>query len=226
MDTNTKEKTKINKTMIYYALSILSFCLFIILIILLKCLDVKNIGPNNSSIGLATINNFFVKNLDNFSWFKIITDIFGILSILIMVEFCIIGGYQLIKRKSIAKVDRDIILLGFIYVLIIAIYIFFEIVVINYRPILVDDVLEASFPSSHTLLILTVCSTSIIEINDRIDNKTLKTIFIVLLSIIMVVTFFGRFACGYHWFTDVLASLFISLSLTFLFAGLKRVLIK
>ena len=136
-----------------------------------------------------------------------------------MVSFVCLGVYQLIKRKSLKKVDLDIYMIGAVYATIAIVYIFFEIFVINYRPVLVDGVKESSFPSSHRLLIFTVLSTSIYEINKRITNEKIKKVLIISSYVIMGITFFARFMCGYHWFTDVLASLLLSLIISFIFYG-------
>ena len=146
-------------------------------------------------------------------WLKILTDIFGIIAIFVMAFFVCIGVYQLVDRRSLKKVDADIYMIGVVYTLIAIIYIFFEIVIVNYRPILIDGMIEASYPSSHTLLIFTVLLTSIYEINKRINNAKIKKVLIIISYCIMVITFFARFMCGYHWFTDVLASVLISLTI-------------
>ena len=122
---------------------------------IVRFVDVKAIGPDGSSVGLATLNGF-VHKLTGVNWILYtVTDWLGLVPIAVALGFAILGLAQLIKRKSLWKVDRDILLLGIFYIVVIAFYVFFEIVVINYRPILIDGRIEASYPSSTTMLVNT-----------------------------------------------------------------------
>ena len=142
----------------------------IIFIVLLKRVDIKCDAVNNSCIGFATINQFIFNKIGvNMTWY-VITDWLGIIPILMSMVYAIIGLKQLIKRKSIRKVDKEIIILGIFYIAVISIYILFEKYIINYRPILMNGFLEASFPSSHTLMTICLCGSSII-INNRLFKK-------------------------------------------------------
>ena len=203
------------KKFLYFA--VVSSLLFFIFSFSTIVLDVKKAGDSGELIGLATINEFFFNIFKQVEWLKILTDIFGIIAIFVVAFFACLGVYQLVDRKSLRKVDIDIYMLGATYILIAIVYVFFELIVVNYRPILVDGIIEASFPSSHTLLIFTVLLTSIYEINKRINNEKIKKILIIISYCIMVITFFARFICGYHWFTDVLASLLISVTISSIF---------
>ena len=83
----------------------------------------------------------------------------------------------------------------------------FEIIPINYRPILIEGVMEASYPSSTTLLILCVMPTLIEQIQRRLTCVTTKriiTITVIAFSVFMVI---GRLISGVHWFTDIVVML-------------------
>ena len=134
----------------------------IVYTLLVKYVDVKDIGPNNSSVGFATLNNAFKNLVGNTNIIYKISELFGYLLLLLVLIYGCIGLYQLIKRKSLFKVDREIIILGCFYVLMMIVYVLFEKVVINYRPVLIDGVLEPSYPSSHTILSLCVGLSSLI----------------------------------------------------------------
>lgn len=69
------------------------------------------------------------------------------------------GATQLVRHRSLFAVDPDLLLLGVYYVLIAAAYLLFEAFPINYRPIPIDGVMEASYPSSTTLLVLSIMPT-------------------------------------------------------------------
>ena len=188
----------------------------IIFIILLKIIDIKCDAVNNSCIGFATINQFIFNKIGvNMTWY-VITDWLGIIPILMSMVYAIIGLKQLIKRKSIRKVDKEIIILGIFYIAVISIYILFEKYIINYRPILMNGFLEASFPSSHTLMTICLCGSSIIINNRLFKNKFTKIINVISLFII-IITIIGRLISGVHWFTDIVGGILISSFLLMLF---------
>lgn len=185
----------------------------IIFILLLKNIDVKCNAVNNSCIGFATINQFIFNNIGvNMTWYTI-TDWLGIITILMSMVYAIIGLKQLLHRK---KVDIEIIILGIFYIVVILTYILFEKYIINYRPILMDGLLEASFPSSHTLMTICLCGSSIIINNRLFKNKFTKIVNVISLFII-VITIIGRLISGVHWFTDIIGGILISSFLLMLF---------
>ena len=124
---------------------------------------------------------------------------------------------QLIKRRSLLRVDPDILLMGIYYVLVIACYLIFEMVPINYRPVLIDGRLEASYPSSTTLLVLSVMPTLWFEANRRVSNATIRkaaAVFAIAFSVFMAI---GRLISGVHWVTDIVASVLLSAGLFMLY---------
>ena len=156
----------------YLLISFVFFLLFLIFTAAVMLVDVESIGPEKSNIGFASINTFFFELFKvSFLWYKV-TNVIGILAILTAAAFGFIGASELFERKNILKVDKNILFLGAIYVLTIFFYIFFKSVTINYRPIMLDGILEASYPSSHTMLTITVFSTAIIIVKRLIKNDT------------------------------------------------------
>lgn len=189
------------------------FAIAIIYTLLVKYIDVQAIGPNDSLVGFATINNFMF-NLTgvNMLWYDI-TYWWGFVPLFIAFIYAIIGFIQMIKRRSILKVDKEILGLGVYYIIVIGLYIFFETYVINYRPILMDGILEASYPSSHTLLSVCICGSSLIINKYLFKNKNFFKAenIISILSILVIVI--GRFISGVHWFTDIIGAILISIAL-------------
>lgn len=181
-----------------------------------KVIDVQAIGPRNSKVGFATLNNSF-KNIvqSNMTIYKI-TEIFGYLIFIICLFYTCIGLYQLIKRKSFKKIDKEIYLVGAFYILLLLIYILFEKLAINYRPILIDGELEASFPSSHTILAICVCVSSFI-IGDKYINKKYLNIANISTFTLMIIVFVGRLISGVHWLTDIFGGIIISITLIMYF---------
>jgi undecaprenyl-diphosphatase len=106
--------------------SAVCFGLFLLLILLIKTVDVAAVGPEGTEIGLSKLN-VAVHNLfgENLGWYKV-TNVLGYLAILIGLCFAAMGGLQLIYRRSILKVDKEILLLGALYVVTVIFYIFFE----------------------------------------------------------------------------------------------------
>lgn len=199
-------------------LSIIFFVLFVLFTIAICYIDVKSIGPKSSSVGFSSLN-LCVHNLTGVNMcLYVITDWLGIVPLLFCFGFAILGLVQWLKRKSILKVDLDILILGGFYLVVITLYFLFEIVVINYRPILINGFLEASYPSSTTLLVLCVMPTCIMQFNARVKNKTLRKFLSVLILAFMAFMVIGRLLSGVHWFTDIIGGILLSCSLVILYS--------
>lgn len=189
------------------------FAVAIIFTLLVKYIDVQEIGPNDSLVGFATINNFMF-NLTgvNMLWYDI-TNWWGFVPLFIAFIYAMIAFIQMIKRRNILKVDKEILGLGVYYIIVIGLYIFFETCIINYRPTLMDGILEASYPSSHTLLSVCICGSSLIINKYLFKNRNFFKAenIISILSILVIVI--GRFISGVHWFTDIVGAILISIAL-------------
>ncbi len=205
-----------------YTEAILFALLFIFFTLLVRVIDVQVVGPQNAWIGFAglnvTVHEFFGMNL---LWYKL-TQILGIAAIALAGLFAVTGAVELIKRKSLLKVDRELLMLGVIYIIVIVLYVLFEKVAINYRPVILDaaEGLEPSYPSTHTMLILTVFGTAIRACGFYIKNTKLLVGARVFALIIMALTIVGRLICGVHWLTDIIGGVLISLSLICLYRAL------
>ncbi len=183
---------------------------------IVKTVDVKTIGPNKSVVGLAKINDWFSNLIGSHMTLYKITEILGLAVILIVGIYGLLGLIQLIKRKSLVKVDREIILLGVLYVLMAVVYVFFEKFIINYRPVLIDGELEASYPSSHTILAICICISSLLVSKNYLSDKYLKiTNFVTVLLLLGV--FLGRVISGVHWISDIIGGVIISATLLMYF---------
>jgi undecaprenyl-diphosphatase len=88
---------------------------------------------------------------------------------------------------------------------------------INYRPILINGFLECSYPSSTTLLVLSVMPTLIFQMKNRLKNDKIKIILklvTVVFSLFMVI---ARLISGVHWVTDIIGSCFLSAGLFYIY---------
>ena len=189
---------------------IVSLVAFVLWTILIQHIDVQRVGPHETDIGFATFNVWFHQMTGVHMLIYTITDWLGLVPIIICMCFGLMGFVQLVKKRSLLKVDPDILLLGVYYVLVILSYLIFEMVPINYRPILIDGNLEASYPSSTTLLVLSVMPTLKYQVDRRIVNSVFKNaiaIFAIVFSAFMVI---GRLISGVHWATDIIGSVFLS----------------
>ena len=197
--------------------SICSLTAFVLWTVAICFVDVRAIGPQGSSVGFAGINGF-VQNLTGVHWgLYNITDWLGLVPIFVCMGFGTLGLVQWIKRKSICKVDHDILVLGGFYIVTIAAYLFFESVVINYRPVLINGYLEASYPSSTTMLVMCVMPTAIMQLGSRIKNKVFRNIVAVTIIAFMAFMVIGRLISGVHWFTDIVGGALLSVGLVMMY---------
>lgn len=186
---------------------------FVIWTVLIQRVDVKPVGQNGTNIGFASLNCWFHKLTGVHMGIYTVTDWMGLVPIFICMLFGGIGFVQLIKRRNLFKVDFDIITLGIYYVLVIFGYIIFEMIPINYRPILIEGIMEASYPSSTTLLVLSVMPTLNFQVKRRMKNEMMKNVinaFSIFFSVFMVI---GRTVSGVHWLTDIIGSVVLSTGL-------------
>ncbi len=203
-------KQRVKRGIISGTVLILDFILWTVLI---QTADVQPVGVNGTKVGLAAANTWFHRLTGVHMGLYTVTDWLGLVPIAICICFGLLGLTQWIRRKSIAKVDRDILLLGGYYILVILGYLIFEMIPINYRPILIDGAMEASYPSSTTLLVLSVMPTLLFQINRRAKSQKVRRItavFVLLFSAFMVM---GRLVAGVHWLTDIVGAVLLSAGL-------------
>ena len=198
------------KTKRIVSVGILLLAAFAVWTFLIQTVDVQQIGPRQSAVGFATGNGWFHR-LTNVHWMLYtLTDWLGLVPIVVCLLFAYVGLAQLVQRRSLLKVDLDILLLGVYYVLVIFAYLLFEMIPLNYRPVLIEGILEASYPSSTTLLVLSVMPTLHFQAERRLKNSALRRcirVLTVLFSVFMVVE---RLLSGVHWLTDIVGAILLS----------------
>ena len=201
--------------------AVICLVLFLLLIAAVKTVDVAPIGPEETSIGLSGINGAIHEATGVSKLLYKLTNYLGYLSILAGLCFALYGLIQLIQRKSLLKVDREILVLGCLLVVLALLYVLFEFVVINFRPVVMPGEAhpEASFPSSHTMLTFVILGSIMMIIGRYVKNRSLRTLIQVICGLLILVMVFGRLLSGVHWFTDILGGVLISGALLFLFAA-------
>lgn len=186
---------------------------------LIQVVDVKPAPNTGTNVGFATFNFWFHQLTGVHMSIYVITDWLGLVPIFICMIFGGIGLFQLIKRRNLFKVDYDILFLGIYYVIVIFGYLIFEMIPINYRPILIEGFMEASYPSSTTLLVLSVMPTLIFQVKQRITSNRLCEIICIMTYIFSAFMVIGRLVSGVHWFTDIVGSVMLSTGLFLIYKG-------
>ena len=199
---------------------------FLLWTVAIQFVDVEAIGPQESSVGFATINQF-VHNLTGVHMsLYTITDWLGLVPLVFVIGFALLGLVQWIKRKHLLKVDYNILILGGFYIVVMAVYVLFEMLVVNYRPVLIGGILEGSYPSSTTMLVMCVMPTAIMQINARIKNNVIKRFVASTIIAFIVFMVIGRLVSGVHWFTDIIGGALLSAALVLLYRAIIRLEVK
>ena len=194
---------------------------FVLWTVLVSLVDIRVIGPNGSSVGFAALNRYVHELTGVNIPLYTITDWLGLVPIGVAFGFAMLGLAQWIKRKSLLKVDRSLLALGGFYVVVLAAYIFFEIVVINYRPVLLGGYLEASYPSSTTMLVMCVMPTAMMQLRTRIKNRILRRCVLIAIAAFTAFMAIGRLLSGVHWLTDIIAGALLSAGLVMIYASVS-----
>ena len=215
---------KKNRRLFWVGVGLLA--VFVLWTVLIRFVDVGAIGPRESSVGFATLNGY-IHNLTgvNMSLY-VITDWLGLVPIGVAFGFAVLGLVQWIKRKSLLKVDRSILTLGGFYIVVMAVYILFEIVVINYRPTLIDGYLEASYPSSTTMLVMCVMPTAMMQLRTRIKNDLFRRCVMLVIAMFIAFMVIGRLVSGVHWITDIIGGALFSTAIVLMYYAISDIATK
>lgn len=195
---------------------------FVLWTLAVSFVDVREIGPQESSVGFAGINGWVHKLTGVHFDLYHLTDWLGLVPIFVCMGFGGLGLGQWIRRKNIGKVDFDLLVLGGFYIVTVAVYILFENVVINYRPVLIEGALEVSYPSSTTMLVMCVMPTAIMQFKKRIKDGMLRKVVSLTTVVFIVFMVLGRLLSGVHWFTDIVGGGLLSAGLVLMYTSVSR----
>lgn len=198
------------------------FLLFALFTVLVKTVDVSAVGPLGSEIGFSGLNKSAFDALGTSEFWYDLTELFGLVALASAGGFAVVGLVQLIKRKNLFKVDKCIWAIAAFYVVVLAFYVLFEIVVINERPVLIDGKLEASYPSSHTILVCSFLGGAIVAFCRLVKHKIARIGFASVLGAIIALTVVGRLLSGVHWLTDIVGGALLSAALVTLYAAVEK----
>lgn len=193
---------------------------FVIFTILLKHADVCMVQQTGTLLGFSSFNIKVHEVLGVNLLLYEITDWLGVLMLVVAFSFAILGFYQLVKRRSLTKVDAKLLLLGLFYIIVICLYILFEKLIVNYRPIFINGFLESSYPSSHVFCSVCIFGSGAMMEKHYIKQKWLSRMISFFLISICLLIVLGRIISGVHWITDIIGGFLLSLGLVILFDGL------
>ena len=196
------------------------FVTFITWTVLVCFADVQAIGPKQSTVGLATLNGLVRDHIGTNLFLYEITDLLSCIPLGIVAGFAVCGLVQWVKRKKLLQVDRNILLLGGFYAVVLVFFLLFEVVTINYRPILIDGEMEVSYPSSTTVLVSCIIPTAWMQWRTRIKNAVFRRALFVVLICFAVGMIVGRIFSGVHWITDIIGGGLLSAALVIIYAAL------
>ena len=151
-----------------------------------------------------------------------VTDWLSLVPVMLGTGFAFLGLMQWIRRRRLLSVDYSLLVLGGFYIAVMAAYILFEAAVVNYRPVLIDGILEASYPSSTTMLVMCVIPTSIMQFRDRIQNRMIRRCVVTACAVFMVFMVIGRLVSGVHWLTDIIGGALLSAGLVLMYRAVIR----
>lgn len=201
------------------SVGLLLLFLFLCLLFAVLWIDVAPIGPMGAEIGLSHLNAWARDEIGIGDGWYALTEWLGYLALASACAFGILGIWQWICRKSLWKVDRDLFCVAGAYALVAVAYLFFELVIINYRPVLVDGAREASFPSSHTMLVIVLSGVAAHQLYTRIQGSAWRWIAVFLSGSVALVTVVGRLLSGVHWLTDILGGVLLGGAILFAYFG-------
>lgn len=193
----------------YLLLSLVLLTAFLVWTALVCLVDIQPLGPQGSRVGLASVNNAFHQLTGVHMELYTLTDTLSLLPIAIALGFALLGACQWIVRRNLFLVDRNLLALGGCYLVMAAAEVLFRCFPINTRPILIDAVLESSYPSSTTLLAITIGCTSMLQLRWRIQKLPLRQTINALLGIFTAGMVILRLLSGVHWLSDVIGGILL-----------------
>lgn len=218
------------KQAIKWFCAVLLLCAFVALAYATTHVDVRPIGPKSTQVGLSALNEKIfelcgVEKNENGTVlndrFYQLTEMLGYASIVVCAGFGVLGLLQLISRRSLKRVDRTIYCLAGLYIITIVLYVVFNKLVINYRPLIMagETMPEASFPSSHSMLVMVVMGSTVMVLHEYVANTPVRVMLRIICILVLLAMVGLRLLSGVHWPTDIAAGCVLGGMLLFLFSA-------
>lgn len=187
--------------------------LFALWTVLVCTVDLRSAGESGTLVGFGSLNSGFHRMTGVHWWLYTLTDWLGLVPVAVCCVFGLLGLCQLIARKSLWRVDRDLLLLGIYYGIVVLCYLVFETVPVNMRPVRIQGRAEASYPSSTTLLVLSVMPTLVFQARRRLEKGWFRAAVCVGSRVFAAGMVLGRLLSGVHWLTDIIGAMLLSAGL-------------
>ncbi len=201
--------------------SVLFLALFSVLVLLLCTVDVRPAGAFEQSVGLSHLNAAVYAFCGCSAFFYEATELMGLLCFGVILAMALLGFWQWFRRKRLLSVDAEVLSLIPLYLCVAVLYLLFEGVALNCRPDFpydaVEEAMAASFPSSHTLMAICVLGSAAKVVGKQCRSVRRSRIWSGVACALCVMMAAGRLLAGVHWFTDILGSVLLSLSLLFFY---------
>ena len=193
--------------------------IFILFTIMVTALDGQTVDGHR--LGLATMNGWWRDLVGvNAAW-RVVSDVVAVGTVFGAVGLLIVQIVAVVRGRGLRPVVRDwwgvdlvLISLGICYGL-------FQIVVINYRPLLMHGVAEASYPSSHVLLFATVWPLLILTLWRMTKRRWVRVTVMVVGMMVMLAGIVARALSGYHWLSDLVGGVLLGVTLVAWYLALQ-----
>ena len=200
---------------IYLIVACVLLAAFIALTICLLFVDVRAAGESGAEVGFATINQKVWQAIGQSAAALTVSEVCGLCMIAAVGAFGITGLVQVIRRKGFLRADKELYVMAGGLVLLAAAYVFFEIFVVNCRPVLDGGELAASYPSSHAMLATAVAGMGMAYLHSRQRKGVLINVLIGLLNGVSVATVACRLLGGVHWLSDIVGGVLLGMVIVY-----------
>lgn len=131
----------------------------------------------------------------------LISDVILVTAFAILGALAMLGLIQLISRRSLKKVDHELLMFPIPLAIMAIVYVVFEkFLILNTRP---NGSGEPSFPSTHVMITATIFFMVAVVLPRYIKSKVLCAMFDIIMLILLVLVCTGRILANMHWPTDV-----------------------
>jgi undecaprenyl-diphosphatase len=151
---------------------------------------------------------------------KLISDVILISAFAVFAVFAILALCQLIKRRSLKKVDKQLLWAILPFALMAIAYVVFDkFIVLNTRP---NGSGEPSFPSTHVMVVATIFLVVASILPKYIKSKSACVVLDLMMLLLLFLVCAGRVFSKMHWISDVLGGL----GFAAIFAGIYYLIIR